>query len=242
MTLNSLVRSVAGVGKTRNDDAFLDAPEYGLFAVADGVGASADPYRSSRLAVETLQKEFGRPRTPLANSNSGSHLRDCVRAANLALYESGKRIHRPMLSTLTAIWIQPHSLCLAHCGDSRAYLSENLATRLLTHDHTVVGELVRRGFLSESDAESHPQRSMLSACLGQHEQARIDVFQTAITDAAFRLLLCSDGVSGYLPDARIAELLARNDAPDISVADLIAAALEGGSTDDLTAILVCGAG
>ena len=187
--LSSLVRSVAGIGKARNDDAFVDAPECGLFAVADGVGACADPYHSSRLAIEILQKEFARRRAPLTNGDSASHLRDCVRAANLALYESGQRARGPMLSTLTVIWIQSDSLCLAHCGDSRAYLLENLVTRLLTHDHTVVGELVRRGFLSQEDAEGHPQRSMLSACLGQHEQARIDVFQTAITDPTIRLLL-----------------------------------------------------
>lgn len=239
---HSLVRSVAGVGKPRNDDAFIDAPEYGLFAVADGVGASADPYHSSRLAVETLRKEFARHLTLPADSDPGSHLRDCVRAANLALYESGKKIHQQMLSTLTAIWIQPNSLSLAHCGDSRAYLSEDFVTRLLTRDHTVVGELVRRGFLSQTDAGSHPQRSMLSACLGQYEQARIDLLQTKITDPAFTLLLCSDGVSACLSDETIAALLARRDAPEVGVADLIAAAIDRGSTDDLTAILVRGTG
>lgn len=242
MILRSLVRSIAGVGKACNDDAFLDAPEYGLFAVADGVGASADPFRSSRLAVETLRREFERHSAPLENKDAGRHLKDCVRAANMALYESGQRSRRPMLSTLTAIWFQPQYLCLAHCGDSRAYLCENLVTRLLTHDHTVVGELVERGFLSQADAEGHPQRSMLSACLGQHEQARIDVSQTEIADPTFRLLLCSDGVSGYLSHEDIAATLAQNDPFDTSIADLIAAALERGSPDDLTAILVRGVG
>lgn len=238
MRLESAVCSRPGVDKIANDDAFLNDVEQGVFAVADGVGSTVNAAESSRIAIETVQCALGKRLCQVHNGDSAEMLRDSVRSGNTALFLAGEKEGRRMLSTMTLAHIRGTSLSLAHCGDSRAYLLDEHALLLLTQDHTYIKELQRKGFLTEAAAEDHPRRNALSACLGQYEQARIDVWTTEITAQWFSLLLCSDGVSSHVSQQQMTECLTEGTPIKQTAQHLVEMAVRNGSNDDATVIVV----
>lgn len=238
MRLESAVCSRPGVDKNTNDDAFLNDVEQGVFAVADGVGSTVNAAESSRVAVETVRRALEKRLYHFGNGNAAEMLKDSVRSANTALFVAGEKEGCRMLSTMTLAHVRGTSLSLAHCGDSRAYLLDEHALSLLTQDHTYIGELQRKGFLTEADAEDHPRRTALSACLGQYERARIDVWTVEIKAPWFSLLLCSDGVSSHVSQQQMTECLTQGNPIKKTAEHLVEMAVRNGSNDDATVIVV----
>ncbi|MCX6372700.1 MAG: protein phosphatase 2C domain-containing protein, partial [Actinobacteria bacterium] len=144
--------------------------------------------------------------------------------------------HSGMGTTLTAVVIQGDTGHFVHIGDSRAYLLRDGALEQLSDDHSLVGEMLRDGRLSEREAASHPHRSILSRALGTESLARIDEFAVDLR-AADVLLLCSDGLSGVVSAAAIGQALGRAD-PGEAAAELIALARERGGPDNITAVVL----
>ncbi len=141
-----------------------------------------------------------------------------------------------MGTTLTAVVVEGELARFVHVGDSRAYLLRDGRLEQLSMDHSLVGEMVREGTLTREEAAAHPQRSILSRVLGTEAGAQLDEFAAELRRSDV-LLLCSDGLSGEVPDDVLRDLLVAAD-PDEAARDLIAAARAAGGHDNITAVVI----
>src|SRR5437588_1900782 len=203
-----------------------------LFVVADGMGGARAGEVASQIAIESFQ--HGLP----DSGNPEEQLADLVRAANRAIYD---RAHtepelRGMGTTLTAAYLDAAQLAIAHVGDSRAYLFRDGGLRRLTQDHSLVGELVARGKLTEEQAAEHPQRSIITRALGIERDVDVDTW-THPAHGGDVLLLCSDGLTSMLSEERIAEILGSEPNLERAGSKLIEEANEAGGRDNITVVL-----
>jgi protein phosphatase len=225
------VLSEVGVRENNEDTAFA-SPR--LVAVADGVGGAAGGEIASRLAMlKMVALDKRRLARPLEQE-----LGDVVADGNAAIGSASiyDPRHAGMGTTLTAVVLSNDgNYLLANIGDSRTYLLRDEQLRRLTHDHSLVQALIDRGVLTENDARKHPQRSVVLEALDGVERP-LPALRTVQARAGDRLLLCSDGVTDYLSDAAVAELLKTSDAA-IAVRRLVDSALARGSRDNVTAVI-----
>jgi len=230
MTVRAVVAAGTDIGHVRegNEDSFL--AEEPLFAVADGMGGHRGGEVASSLALETIERMFARGEGELVEQ---------VREANRAVFERSTldRAVAGMGTTLTAALLEGDHIRLAHVGDSRAYLVRDGRLRLLTEDHTLVHRMVLEGELTEAEAEVHPHRSILTRALGVDPDVEVDEITLEVR-AGDRLLLCSDGLTGMLPEPRVEEILGAEVEPQRAVDRLIREANDAGGVDNITAIVI----
>jgi protein phosphatase len=141
-----------------------------------------------------------------------------------------------MGTTLTVAMLDDGRLDVVHVGDSRAYLWRDDALRQITEDHSVVAELVRRGSITREEAETHPHRNVITRALGAEEGIDADVVHVDLEDGDV-VLLCSDGLSSYVPEAAIAETLAGADSLAAAAKGLVNLANGAGGADNVTVVL-----
>lgn len=204
-----------------------------LVAVADGMGGHQAGEVASFTALETLVS------CPLDGDDPGASLLAAVQEANRRVYTLS--LSRPdyagMGTTLTAALFARNRWWIAHVGDSRAYLFRQGRLRQVTRDHSVVAELVALGHLRAEEARNHPQRHLLTRALGLDASVDVDLYSVEAYPED-RLLLCTDGLSGVLPDATIREVLASQGSPDEQASRLAGKALEEGAPDNVTVVVV----
>ena len=231
-----------GLRRARNEDSLLVLPAVRLYAVADGMGGHAAGDIASRTAVRILAESFANPTSPLAGTRAVQRsLVDAFHAANQAILDMAAEdpaLHG-MGTTLTALVTQARgSTCtLVHIGDSRAYRLRDGRLQQLTTDHTWVQQQVDAGLLTAADARSHPLSSVLTRVLGTASESVPDELETDARPGDL-FLLCSDGLTGVVDDPLLAEILGRGEALETVKDELIAAAIEGGGPDNITAVLV----
>lgn len=228
-----------GQRREHNEDALLAAPP--LFAVADGVGGSARGEVASQLALDTLGSNV----EPVASARSGS---EAVHAMEQAVLESCRAVweaqHRDealrgMATTLTAVVVRDGGeVIVGHVGDSRLYLVNETGARLVTDDHSVVGELVRAGRLDPAEVASHPQRNVITRALGPEPDVAVDAFVLHVGPGDW-LLACSDGLTGHVEDEEIARAVLENarDDPRVAALRLIDQANARGGSDNISVVL-----
>jgi PPM family protein phosphatase len=211
------------------DSAFARAP---LFVIADGMGGAQAGEVASQIAVETFQDQLPDQGTP------EEKLAGVARIANRRIYDISRTEHERagMGTTLTAVYVQDSQLVVAHVGDSRAYLFRDGELGLLTQDHTLVGELVKRGKLTEEQAAEHPQRSIITRALGIDAEVEVDTW-TYGARAGDVVLLCSDGLTSMISEERIVAVLSSESDLDAAAERLIDEANEAGGRDNITVIL-----
>jgi len=215
-----------------------------LVAVADGMGGAASGEIASREGLASvavnLFGHWGRfPAAKAVESDLLRALRHAVEAASAAVhrYAAVERASRGMGTTLTAVVIWNGRAYVAHVGDSRAYLFRSGQLVPLTEDQTLVRELLAQGSLTPEQARVHPQRSVITQALGGPEPVRV-VLATATLRRGDRLLLCTDGLYGDLPEERMAQLLGQTLAPQPTLERMLAETLERGGHDNITALLL----
>lgn len=235
MTIALRYAAYSDVGCLRegNEDSAYAGPY--LLAVADGMGGYAGGEIASSIAISTLMPLDDD--VPSAEQMAGS-LQQAVTTANGAV--SQRVTEEPQLenmgTTLTAmLWSGPR-VALIHIGDSRAYRLRDSEFGQITHDHTLVQTLVDEGKISEDEAESHPQRSLLLRALDGRSEVEPDtsVLEAKVGD---RYLLCSDGLSGVVSQETIRETLVAEDTPEAAARRLIDLANRGGGPDNVTAVV-----
>jgi len=230
MTLRAIVAAGTDIGHVRegNEDSFISMDP--LFAVADGMGGHAGGEVASGLALETIERLFTRGEGDLAEQ---------VHEANRVVFERSMldRSVAGMGTTLTAALLEGERVRLAHVGDSRAYLLREGELRRLTEDHTLVHRMVLEGELTEAEAEVHPHRNILTRVLGVAPDVEVDELWLDPRPGD-RLLLCSDGLTGMVPDERVAEILRAERDPHRAVERLIREANEAGGVDNITVIVI----
>ncbi|HEX4759684.1 MAG TPA: PP2C family serine/threonine-protein phosphatase, partial [Thermoleophilaceae bacterium] len=190
------------VGRQRhtNEDRFYESPP--VFAVADGMGGARSGEVASQLAVDEFSEQNA------ADGSPEERLAEIVRAANRKIYELAQsdESHAGMGTTLTAAVVGDNEISLGHVGDSRAYRFRDDQLERLTQDHSLVEELMRMGKLSPEAAEVDPRRSIITRALGPEPTVEVETCTYPAKDGDV-YLLCSDGLTGMIPEDRMAEIL-----------------------------------
>jgi PPM family protein phosphatase len=215
--------------RSNEDSYFRSSP---LFAVADGMGGARAGEVASKVLVDTLEAGLS------DHGSDEERLAERVRQANQRIHELAQRDadRAGMGTTATAAYVGDDGVSLAHVGDSRAYRMRDGQLEQLTRDHSLVEELKRRGKLTEEEAEEHPQRSVITRALGP--EARVDVDTLTVPARGGDVfLLCSDGLSGMVPEERIQEVIAGAPTMEAAGRQLIEEANEAGGRDNITVVL-----
>ncbi len=220
-----------GLQRRANEDALLARSP--LFVVADGMGGAQAGEVASRIAVESFHDGLPDASTP------EDGLAANARAANAHIHElsQSNAEQAGMGTTLTAVYVGEHDVAIAHVGDSRAYCLRDGELLRLTDDHSLVDELIREGRLTPAEAEEHPQRSIITRALGPEETVDVDTRSFGARPGDI-YLLCSDGLTSMVPEARVAELLRANPRLRDAGEALIAEANRAGGRDNITVILL----
>jgi protein phosphatase len=216
-----------------NQDAYLDRPDLGLWAVADGMGGHRDGERASQMLVESLSR-LARPRLLGLGADA---VRDALTEVNRRLCAESAAAGSDLIGSTIVTLIAVGDHCgILWVGDSRVYRLRNGVLSQLTRDHTQVQALVDLGLLTAEQAEGHPYSNVLARAIGADPEVVIDTRLEPLRPDD-RYLLCSDGLDKELPDDEIARLLA--DAPPAETAEaLIQAACAAGGRDNVTAVVV----
>lgn len=220
--------SDTGLVRNHNEDRALASRS--LIAVADGMGGAQAGEVAAEMAVTRLRA--------LAEPRRAEAVRDAVESANrdirdVAEKDPGKA---GMGTTVTAALIEGDYLDVVHVGDSRAYLWRDGALLQLSEDHSVVWELVKRGSITPEEAEHHPHRNVITRAVGAERQVQVDVRSHDVRDGDL-ILLCSDGLSAYVPEAEIEEALKGADDLEALATDLVKRANSKGGHDNVTVVL-----
>jgi serine/threonine protein phosphatase PrpC len=221
-----------GRKRRRNEDSYVCEPP--LFAVADGMGGAQAGELASALAAEALREGAD-------GGVADDRVATLIQEANRRVFEraNADASASGMGTTVTAALVdEPSSrVIFGHVGDSRAYLIRDGSLEQLTDDHSLVAELVRSGKLSPEEAESHPQRSVITRALGTDPNVDVDSFAIEARSGDL-FLICSDGLSTMVGDAAILEVAERYRGDlNEAVRALLAEANRGGGEDNITAVL-----
>jgi protein phosphatase len=216
--------------RDNNEDAHVVDEQLALFAIADGMGGHVAGEIASWTAIEAL-------RAAVAN---GRPISDAISEANEAVIErsAGDPRLSGMGTTMTAVVVaEGNQLLVGHVGDSRAYFMRDGALQQLTDDHSLVAELVREGRLTVEQAESHPQRAIVTRALGVDADVEVDVY-TVDVRAGDRVIICSDGLTDMVRERDI-ERIARGVAdPQATAEQLVDAANNAGGVDNITVVVL----
>jgi serine/threonine protein phosphatase PrpC len=223
---------LSDVGRQReaNEDNFVIAEP--LFVVADGMGGAQAGEVASRTAADVFE------RAPQSEGSPEELLTRLTRQANRQIFDMAQSdaTRRGMGTTLTAAMVWAEGVSLGHVGDSRAYRLRDGHLDQLTHDHSLVAELQRSGQLTAEAAENHPQRSIITRALGPESDVEVDA-QTHTARAGDTYLLCSDGLTGMVPDPEIEGILRSAGSLRDAAEALIRAANQSGGKDNITVVL-----
>ncbi|MFG2634096.1 Stp1/IreP family PP2C-type Ser/Thr phosphatase [Streptomyces sp. NPDC048362] len=232
LSLRFAAGSHKGMIREGNEDSGYAGPR--LLAIADGMGGQAAGEVASSEVISTLVTLDD----DVPGSDILTSLGQAVQRANdqlRAMVEEDPQLEG-MGTTLTALLWTGQRLGLVHVGDSRAYLLRDGVLTQITQDHTWVQRLVDEGRITEEEATTHPQRSLLMRALGSGEHVEPDLSIREVR-AGDRYLICSDGLSGVVSHQTMEETLASYQGPQETVQELIQLALRGGGPDNITVIV-----
>lgn len=242
---------------------FTPPRPFGLFAVADGLsgphGKSAEGYKASRLAIETItdilltQLTTPSPSQPTTGSGQPSRplqvtpppetmlaqwMRDAVRQANQFIYHRNADYETTMASTLTTALLHKRHLFVASVGDSRAYYyHKSKGLECITTDQTLAANLVEANLFLPNDVYKSPKRNQHYRYLGQNYHVVVDLFQSKV-EVEDTILLCTDGLWHMLRNERIQEILAQGGDPQKLAQTLVREANDAGGKGNISAIVI----
>jgi protein phosphatase len=224
--------AVSDIGRIRkkNDDSGYAGSH--LLVVADGMGGAPAGDVASAVTISTIKRLDSAPPEDLLGALAGTIL---VANERLAEVIEEDPTVEGMGTTLTAVLFDGVQIGVAHLGDSRGYLMRGGELLRITRDHSWVQSLIDEGRISEQEASVHSHRSLLLKVLDGRHDSEPDL-STYDVQAGDRILICSDGLSGFVPHEQMERVLAGR-TPQAAAAELTALALESGSTDNITVIV-----
>ena len=242
-------RSDPGRVRQNNEDSFRLAPEIGLFVMSDGMGGLEAGEVASRLAVETVIEHctlaakdptlaiFGKQIEGVTEASN--RLASAVRLANAAIYENARNQggKAAMGATIVVVRCVEDRVCIAHVGDSRAYLLRGEQFDQLTEDHSFVADQVRRGMLTPEEASRSRMHNVLTRALGIDPQVEVDVTEELLMDGDV-YLICSDGLFREISNEQITGVLNETDDPQRAASRLVDLANQAGGGDNITVIVL----
>lgn len=221
-----------GLRRELNEDSYYGDSALGLWLVADGMGGHEYGEVASALARETIVRE----------TRDGTPLIQAIRIADEEIIRTSRqrRDALPMGTTVVAARVSGNRFEVAWVGDSRVYLWRDEQLVQLSRDHSYVQELIASGAITREQARSHPHRNVVTQALGVTDPRNLNVATVAGEMlAGMQLLLCSDGLTEEVEDDQIARVLGLRDRSAQECVDtLVAAALDSGGSDNVTAVLI----
>jgi serine/threonine protein phosphatase PrpC len=241
------------VGKVRdhNEDSHFIDPEAGIFVVCDGMGGHAAGEVASAIAVQTVREAWSSDAmaavadqwlakgTPDAHKKLLGAIIDGVNKAHDAIIAETKadRTKTGMGTTIVGAMVIGSDMVFAHCGDSRAYIVRDGIAMQLTEDHTLLARLLAAGVDVDTEGEGSRFKSMLTNALGIGQDCKASTFVVPLADGD-RFLLCSDGITEYVKEHEIGEVLGKAPSPARAAQKLVEMALQRGGGDNATALVV----
>ena len=227
----SLGVSKTGLVRQRNEDRFYAKGP--LLIVADGMGGYTGGEYASTMVVDTIVNVIER-----ADIITVDVLREAILEANRMVFEKSQSYKEleGMGTTAVVAYVKDDTLLWAHVGDSRLYIFDDTQLRRMTNDHSMVQELVNAGTITEAEVIHHPKRNMLTRAIGVYDTVEVDTGMVEVHEGE-RILLCSDGLSGYIEESRIEEILSEESSESRVLEDLVQLVYDAGARDNVTIIL-----
>lgn len=230
-----------GCMRSQNQDAVFASSEPigslpNLFLIADGMGGySAGDYASKKaidLVKESIAKDLGTDAVPAIQHG--------ITIANETIYQEAcaDADKAGMGTTMVAATIDGEKMLrVANVGDSRLYIVRDGELQQVTRDHSVIGEMVRKGEMTKEEARNHPKRNLITRAVGAEAKVRVDFFDVDVSDVT-AILMCTDGLTTMVDESHILEILTSKDTIDDKTEKLIQNANDGGGKDNITVILI----
>jgi serine/threonine protein phosphatase PrpC len=227
-----------GLKRENNQDSFLLDSDLGLFVVADGMGGHRGGEVASSLAVQAIREVVSHSFENEQGVNPRELLIRAYQEANRRIYEfaTAKPELKGMGTTTVGAIARNGYFYIANVGDSRAYLLSNGSLWQITEDHSLVNEQLRAGHIKESDLSTHTAKNIITRSVGFEMDVACDIVERRIM-ANDTIMMCSDGLSGLVKDAKIAELMG-NPSLDLACQNLIEEAKKNGGDDNVTVVLL----
>jgi serine/threonine protein phosphatase PrpC len=229
-------RSHAGKVRAENQDRMsrFQSPIGEVFIVADGMGG----HQGGATAAAMTNDGFA---SYLSSLPPGvvpeAALQEAAKATNAEIYRranSGDPATARMGATAVLAVVNGSRLLIAHAGDSRAYLFRNSKLIRLTRDHSAVQQMIDHNMLTEEEARDHPDASIINRAFGQKPDIDLEISQAPAIQSGDGVLLCTDGLCGYIDDAEIARAINSCEEPQDATDALINLALDAGGEDNVT--------
>jgi PPM family protein phosphatase len=243
---------VSDTGRVRktNEDKFISDPEFRLFAVADGMGGHSAGEVASRLALEALtgfirrsaaDTDFSWPYgLDKTLSFDGNRLRTGVHLANRKVFRASESSddYNGMGTTIVSLLVGDGRISVAHVGDSRLYLVSNGHITQLTFDDTWAATILAQDpSLDPAEIARHPMRNVLTNVLGARDHVDVHLTECSVSPGDL-LLLCTDGLHGVLDADALKATMTSTPSVEAAARALVDSALDGGSRDNTTALVV----
>lgn len=217
-----------GLVRETNQDNFYIDKSVKWAVVADGMGGHNGGETASSLAVGEIKKSMAQ----------GVGLKESISNANTLVYRTS--VENPELSgmgtTVVLCEILGGRANIAHVGDSRAYLYRDGKLKQITKDHSIVQQLIDSGTITEEQALYHPQRNLITRAVGTEKNILVDYETLEIFENDY-ILICSDGLSSYVEEDKIVNIIENNKSGE-TVEKLIEAANNSGGKDNVTVVLI----
>jgi PPM family protein phosphatase len=236
-TFDHAIATDAGRVRKNNEDKAGAAPELNLFVLCDGMGGLEAGERASALAVETVLNEVSSAAKTAQPSAEG--LSAAIEHANEKIFKMAhdSGLKAGMGSTIVAVQFHGERAIVAHVGDSRVYRLRRGEFSQITDDHSFVAEQVRRGYMTQDEANRSQMQNILIRALGVEPTVAVSTTEELLLDGDM-FLLCSDGLTHELNDSQIAGVLGESASAQEAVDTLVRLANEAGGEDNITAIVI----
>ena len=227
----SLGISKTGLVRQRNEDRFY--AQGPLLIGADGMGGYTGGEYASTMVVDTIAEVVNE-----ATEMSTEVLENAILQANRMVYEKSQSYKEleGMGTTAVVAYVQEDTLYWAHVGDSRLYIYGSEGLLRMTKDHSMVQQLVEAGTITEEEVIHHPKRNMLTRAIGVYETVEVDTGVVEVHQND-RILLCSDGLSGYIEESKIELVLSEENNESRALEDLVHLVYDAGARDNVTIVL-----
>ena len=250
MKIRYAAKTDVGMKRTHNEDYFSLIEDEQLFLVADGMGGHASGEVASKMAAETIGEFYQRTREdedatwPYKMDRSLSYIENrlvcAVKLANLRIFETSNRDlrYKGMGTTIVSTLVSGDKIYVGHVGDSRVYRVRDGGISQLTRDHSLLEDYKEaRPGMSDEEQRKFPHKNVITRALGMRDTVQVDITSEDIQDGDL-FLLCSDGLSGMVPDPALLEHLKVGADLDDAVGKLVTAANAAGGTDNITVLVL----
>ncbi|MHC1750411.1 MAG: Stp1/IreP family PP2C-type Ser/Thr phosphatase [Cellulosilyticaceae bacterium] len=235
-----------GRRRERNEDGVFVSnspigPLPNIYIVADGMGGHKAGEIASRFAIDTFCSYLTEHSEGTINTHEDVLilLKRGIAHANHVIYEKSKvsSEYEGMGTTLTLCSVVGNMLYIAHVGDTRIYLLDSCGIRQVTVDHSLVQEMVTKGYITENETKEHPQRHIITRAVGTYENVKVDTLICALDDAEY-ILLCSDGLTSMLTDEQMHRIIYKGQGSLNDMVDnLILEANQCGGADNIAVVI-----